>query len=104
MQGCTNVTSIASHNSNVAPYILVAEDPLQIFLVVDKMIVCEITTEEDIPLILMSAFFSFNICYPKGSNNFYSFMEIVTLSFPIDKASSTVKHFLTSLDACNIED
>ena len=49
------------------------------------------------PLTLLAAFFIFNVCYPKGSTNFYAFMEIMTLWFPMEKATATVKHFITSL-------
>ena len=78
---------------------LLSEDDgqFQTFLVVDKTIVCEMEVPNDIPFILMAAFFVFNICYPKGCSNLFSFMEILTLNYPSDRASATVKHFLSSL-------
>ena len=72
-------------------------DPSQPFLVVDKHIVCEITDLLDIPYMLMAAFFVFNIHYMQGCNNFYSFMEVITLNFPGNKASPTVKHIVDSI-------
>ena len=69
----------------------------QVFLVVDKTIICEIQQFVDIPFILMASFFVFNICYRKGCTNLYSFMEIVTLNYPPSGASASVKHFLSSL-------
>jgi hypothetical protein len=72
-------------------------DPSQAFLVVDKHIVCEVADLLDIPYMLMAAFFVFNIHYTQGCNNFYSFMEVVTLNFPGDKASPTVKHVVDSI-------
>ena len=69
------------------------EDPTQAFLVVDCQVVMEVNIE-DIPLALMSAF---NIHYPKGCSNFYAFMEVYTLGFPMSKASPTVRHFAAGL-------
>ena len=54
-QDCTNVTETASCNDNLAPYVIVIgdlDDPTQAFLEVDRQVVTE-----DIPLVLMSAFF-----------------------------------------------
>ena len=85
--------------SNLTPYVVVGDitDAKQSFLVVDKKILCEIEFE-GIPFCLMAAFFVFNIFYPRGCSNFYSFMEIMTLEFPLEKASATVKHFIASIN------
>ena len=98
-QGCTNITEVARCNENLAPYVLVIGDiqePSQAFIVVDRQIVTEVNII-DIPLVLLAAFFVFNIHYPKGSNNFYTFMEAYTLGFSLSKASPTVKHFVAGL-------
>ena len=62
---------------------LLSEDDgqLQTFLVVDKTIVCEMEVTSDIPFILLAAFIVFNICYPKGCSNIFSFMEVLTLNY-----------------------
>ena len=98
-QGCTNVTEVARCNENLAPYVLVIgelQEPSQAFIVVDRQIVTEVNIT-DIPLCLLSAFFLFNIHYPKGCNNFYAFMEAYTLGFSLSNASPTVKHFVAGL-------
>ena len=85
---------------NLAPYMLVIggiQSSTQAFLVVDKKIITEVNNFEDIPFCLMSAFFVFNIHYPVGCSNFYTFMEIYTLDYPVEKASITVKHLITAL-------
>lgn len=74
------------------------QDPKQAFLVADKKIITEVLCFEDLPFCIMSAFFVFNIHYPVGCSNFYQFMEVITLKFPLKKASITVKHFCTSVD------
>ena len=83
-------------NPNGTPYILVSDN--QVFLVVDKIVVCEVPQVNDLPFILLSAYFVFNICYPKDCNNLFSFMEIVTLQYPPNRASTTVKHTLSALE------
>lgn len=96
-----NISMVADGVPNLAPYILVSgsmKQPEQAFLVVDKKIVTEVICFEDIPLTLLSAFFVFNIKYPPGCNNFYSFLEILILNFLLKKASITVKHLFTTLN------
>lgn len=80
-----------------SPYILVLEDGEQAFLVVDKCLVCECTPIENIPILLLSAFFCFNIHYPQGCNNFYSFMEYTFLN-KNTKLPASVKHFIATLN------
>ena len=41
----------------------------------------------------------YNICYPKGCNNFYPFLEIVVLKFSPEKASPSVKYLLAKISA-----
>ena len=85
---------------NLAPYVVITgriTSEVQAFLVVDKKIVSEVLCIEDIPFSLLSAFFVFNIQYPVGCSNFYAFMEVLILKFPVQKASITVKHFMATL-------
>ena len=63
----------------------------------DKIIISEVKCHYDLPFALMAAFFVFNIRYPRGCNNLFSFLEIITLKYPSNKASATVKYFLSSL-------
>ena len=97
LQGCTNTLDLIENNSNVMPYILATTEEAS--LVVEKQLICTIAAMEDVPLVLMSAFFCFNMCYPRGYNNFYTFMKIITLKFPVHRASISVKHFLSSLNS-----
>ena len=72
------------------------ENHEQIYLVVDAKIVTEIDIAL-IPLVLMSSFFVFDICYTPFCSNFYSFMEVIVMDYSVDKAPTSVKHFYTSL-------
>ena len=68
-------------------YILISKYTEDAFLIVDKTVACETPTWMDIPFVLMAAYFAFNICCPKGCNNLCSFMKMLTLNYPADKAS-----------------
>lgn len=85
-------------NNRFEPYITLTdyEEDLEAYLIVDKLIIDKVPLLS-LPYALMSAFFVYNICYPKGCNNFYAFMEIVVLNYCIEKASPCVKFLLTKL-------
>ena len=92
---------MAEGNPTITPYIMVIGQisvANQAFLVVDKTLISELPLDCSLPFALLAAFFVFNICYPKGCANLFSFMEIITLSYPASKSSATVKHFLSSLE------
>ena len=99
IQADTSVADSLTARKQLHPYILVkiGED-LDVLLVTDGMVVCDVPVAE-IPLTLMSAYFVFNICYPKGTVNFFTFLEVLVLGFSPEKASATVKHLLSSLSA-----
>ena len=82
------------------PYILVIGEPdsyTQCFLVTDGQIVFEIEKVQNIPLILLAAYFAFNIQYPDGCKNFYAFLEVVFLNVASSKVAASVKHVLSAL-------
>ena len=56
MQGSSNITEVASANSNLEPYILVVGNYVhveQVFLVIDQKVVMEVKIG-DLPLVVMS--------------------------------------------------
>ena len=96
LQGATNLQPIIDDRRQPQPYLLATgclNDPNQVFLVVDCRVIGEVK-DDAYPVILLCAYFVYNICYIKGCNNFYSFLEVLFLNRNIDKVSSTVKHFL----------
>ena len=84
------------------PYILVIgsyKNPSQAFLVIDCLVVCEISNIDNAPLALLSAFFVFNISYPRGLNNVYTFLEHALLSLQHKHVTPTVGQFLAGIHA-----
>ena len=95
------MNDIVTEVHNLTPYVLVVGDsgsPQQCFFVVDKKVISEVPNIDDLPFCLMSAFFVFNISYPIGCTNFYTFMEVIVLNYPLKKASLTVKHLFASFN------
>ena len=70
--------------------------PKQSFLIIDGEIVDEIELQ-DIPLMLLSSFFVFNICYTRGCSNVYTFLEHALFNLQHKKLPPSVEHFLASL-------
>ena len=84
------------------PYLLVIGnyvEQLQVFLVVDSKIIMEVTLENCV-LILLSSYFVFNICYPKGCYNVFSFLELMFFKSTLDKLAPSVKQFYACLQSC----
>lgn len=99
VQGCTDVREVVAENQRLEPYVaIIGEETVEAYLVVDKHIIDKFSII-DIPFALMAAFFVYNICYPKGCNNFYTFLEIVVLKFSLEKASPSVKYLLAKINA-----
>ena len=81
------------------PYIaVVGKETHKAYLVVDKFVLDEVPID-NLPFVLMAAFFVYNICYPKGCNNLYSFLEISMLNYSAEKASPSVAYLLAKLCA-----
>lgn len=99
VQGCTDVKTVVRNNRRLEPYIaVVGKESLDAYLVVDQQVVDEVPID-NLPFVLMAAFFVYNICYPKGCNNFYSFLEVSMLKYSAEKASPSVSHLLAKLSA-----
>lgn len=80
------------------PYILISgekDEPIA-HLIVDKRVIDKVLIP-DLPYVLMSAFFVYHICYPKGCNNLYSMLEVLVLNYSAEKASISVKHLLPKI-------
>ena len=94
-----NLKSVVKEKGQLEPYLLVngtIEEYGQIFLVVDLEILGEVPINI-VPLILLSVFFVYNIRYPPGCSNMYSFFEFMFLNSKHDKYPSSVSHFYSTL-------
>ena len=99
MQGSTNVKAVVKDSGRLEPYIvIIGKESLNAYLVVDQQVVDEVPID-NLPYVLMAAFFVYNICYPKSCNNFYSFLEVTMLCYSAEKASPSVNLLLAKLSA-----
>ena len=102
MQSTGDIENEIKKRGQNAPYLLCSGEvvsPEQLYLVLDQQILCEIENNDAV-FALLSAFFVFNVCYPKGCNNVYSFFEHAILNLK-NKLNPSVIHFMSSLSALN---
>ena len=74
-------TEVKTRGQNM-PYLLCCGDivePQHLYLILDQQILCEVQNKDAV-FALLSAFFVFNVCYPKGCTNTFSFLENVILN------------------------
>lgn len=104
---CSQGADISSIVSQCPPHpvIIIVGDyrnPIQGFLVCEKKMICEIPTKES-PIYLLALYYVFNMCYPKGCNNFYAFIEIGIFNLAVKNVPITIGTFLTRLNALKFE-
>ena len=95
-------SDISTMLSNCPPHPIVIvtgdfKNPNEALLVCEKKILCEI------PIFLLALFYAFNMCYPKGCNNFYSFIELALFDLDLKVIPPSVGSFMTRLDALQLE-
>ena len=73
----------------------------EVFLVAESQIICKINPNEA-PILLLGAFYAFNMAYPKGLETMYTFLEHIQLSKKLSKMSTLLCNFITTLktDCC----
>ena len=69
----------------------------EVFLVAEKQTLCNVKPVEA-PLSLLSAFYSYNMNYPKGLESLYGFLEYAILDRKPSKMSSCLSVFITYLN------
>ena len=73
-------------------------DAVQAVLVFENDIVYDISTDT-IPVSLLSFYYVYNLCYPKGCNNFYAFIEAGLFNIDVRNMPTSVTNFLTRINA-----
>jgi len=77
-------------------------NPKDEFLVIEKSLICKVKDCKWIPLILLASFYVFNIHYPIGLVNFYTFMECIILQFKPPKERTRINNVLVQLSQTKI--
>ena len=72
------------------------EVPKDTYLATEGQILCKIPNEQA-PFVLLSIFYTFNMQYPSGCTNLYSFLEYLFLEITPPKRSK-LQHFITALE------
>lgn len=97
MQGATNLERIIAQNGHLQPYLLVVDQLDETYLIVDNQVINGDVCSDNYPLVLLAAYFIYNICYARGCNNFFAFLEVFLLGSQSVNASITVKHFMAAI-------
>ena len=92
-----SVEAIIERCPQKSPYVILG-DADEVFLIVDKTLVCECELTQLILFYIMSAFFSFHIQYTPGCHNVFSFLEHTLLGHS-KKLPPSVSHLIASI--CN---
>lgn len=93
IQGAVHVDQIVKHCPNKHPYILVIgtiKSPEQLFLIADKTVVREVEVNSVLTN-LLAAYYMFNVCYPRGLVNLFTFLEVFLLHLNPKKVAPCVK-------------
>ena len=66
------------------------------YLVVDRKLICSVPTTRDMPMALMSAFFVYDVHYPKGFGNVFQFLEGLLFGIkPKKQLAACVTHLMS---------
>ena len=87
------------------PCLLVRGDignPKDEFLVIENAVLCKIKDCKYIPLVLLASFYVFNIHYPPGLVNLYTFLECIILQFQAPKERARVNNLLIQLSQTKV--
>lgn len=97
-----DIEKAASDVPEVAPCILVSGQLNKVketYLVVEKKQICQVKPSILSPLLLLAAFYCYNMSYPTGLKSLYAFLEYVILDMKPQKMSSVLAQFTTYLSA-----
>ena len=73
------------------------KNPDQGFLIVDCMVVFEIELQR-MPLYILASYFVFNIEYPRGLHNLFTYLEIELMGANPNKVAASIKYFITAVE------
>lgn len=99
-QETTNPRDASAEMCTAQPCIVVRglmESPKDAFLVVEKKPLCKVPLQQ-LPLALIAAFYSFNMHYPQGCTNFYTFFEWLVLGKKVPNKRTRLSSVLARID------
>ena len=88
-------------NSQPQPIIIVVGDyqtPEQAFLCSEKKVLGQVDTE-NLTVVLLSTYYAYNVCYPKGTGNLYSFLAALLFNLNEADMSPSVSGLFARLNS-----
>ena len=74
------------------------QDPEQVVLCSEEKVLAEVKAENAV-VVLLSTYYAYNLCYPRGTGNVYSFLVVSLFSLNIAKISPTVNGVFARLNS-----
>ena len=102
LQETASIKKAAEEVPTSQPCVIVTvreQDVKDAFLVIEKNVICRIPYT-DLPLALLAAFYTFNMHYPEGCNNIYSFFEAALLGKKHSPCSRFSHPFKLGISVC----
>ena len=87
-------------DSQLQPLIVVVGDhqmPEQVFLCSEKKLLGEVDVN-NAAVVLLSTYYTYNLCYPKGTGNIYSFLEAALFNLNKQNMSPSVNGLFARLN------
>lgn len=103
LQEDANINSEAKMQLHPQPTIVIQGEVNNMkaaYIAVEGHILCKVPVKQ-LPFMLLFVYYVFNLKYPSGCSNFYSFLEYLFLGVTPPKRSK-LQHFLTSISNTTI--
>jgi hypothetical protein len=79
-------------SGKIEPYVMLIgsiKEVEEALLIVDRTVIYVVEVQ-DVLFALLSCYFVFNICYAKGTSNFFQFLEVILLDHPTKLSSAFI--------------
>ena len=99
MQASLSLTAAVTGCTMSHPSLIVKEkigDEVEVFLICEQMIVTQVTGLEA-PIVLLAAYYAFNMQYPKGLQSFCTLLEVMLCGIKPGKVPNVVSNALIGL-------
>ena len=97
LQESINLNETARETEEKAPSLL-AIGRREIHMVAEGEVLFKIEKLHEVPYLLLAAYYSFNMKYPKGLNGMYTLLEYMILGKPPAKMYVGLSQFITFID------
>ena len=99
MQTSLTATAAAADVAQAAPSLIIkhhVSGDSKVFLVFERSVICKVPAVE-VPIVIMAAYYAYNMQYPSGLKNLYTLFELELCGITPKKLPRNVERMLTCL-------